>query len=284
MNAKRKYVLLSTAILLALLLTGCLGGQPAEIDWEAVNTAIAQTAQPAGPALVNADGWHLVGYSLNPAGTNYQSTAPEGSCWPTSLIPLNYGEKAEWDFSTCTWKKATMNIVSSTAMPEPTAQVAAPAVQQPTGPCTNGEETGNNLNKIDRTPVSDKAYSTVQETSNKPGPGTGYRAYYRWISVVGPLGTDRQVFIKNVETIHEVRYCGSVAEVQAYLMNPDTHIWAMRATAADSAGNMPAIGDTPVVYVDPVNMTVTFLVAGTTPNAPTLEYIMAHIEIVDLNP
>lgn len=168
----------------------------------------------------------------------------------------------------------------------PAAPVAAPAdpAVPPANPeatnCRDGEETGNMLNPLERTPVGDLKFATVQEVSVKGGAGFG--GYYRWIQVSGPLGNDRQVFNVEITTIHELRYCGALEAVKSYVSRPETHIWAMRSTAADTAGNMPVEGEIPVVYVDPTSLSVTFLVSGNAAGAPSLEIIKNHLQVVDL--
>lgn len=134
-------------VVTTMLLSACAGQDPVTTaDMHETQTALA------GPALTDADGWHLVGYSTNPAGKDYQSTAPDGSCWPTALISLKYGEKADWDFGSCKWKKSSMNITSASATPIPT--------QTKNSETTSGGKTPMAPNS----PVVKSAEKTVRDT------------------------------------------------------------------------------------------------------------------------
>lgn len=164
--------------------------------------------------------------------------------------------------------------------PAPGATYAPGATQQPAGNCQDGAATGNPKNKIDRTPVGLAENFSVQEVSVKPG--KGFAGFDRWVQIVPPLGNKYQVFDLNVETIHEVKYCGTADQVAAFLKNPATHVQAMRQSAADSAGNIPPVGEIPVVGIDVLTGNVGFLVAPTAPTAPTLATIKSHIEVVKL--
>lgn len=164
------------------------------------------------------------------------------------------------------------NVPPATAIPPTVAPVSANA-------CRDGEVIGNERNLLDRTPVGLAENNVALEVSwTNPG-GEGINAFKRFVLVVPKLEGVYQVFLNNVATIHMTRYCGSLTEVETYLANPSTHVAAMVATAADSAGNTPH-PDEIGVYSLSLDGTLKTLRAG--PLGPSVAEVRGHIEIVKL--
>lgn len=232
---------ISILVVTALLLAAC----------DALGTPPAPTAKssdPVGDAYLTATS----------VSANATASSIIAALTPTAEVKLIIGE-------------------TETPTAEPTATPMATAA----GNCQDGAPTGLPKNKIDRTPIGDGQYLTVQEISVKPG--LGFTGFDRWAQVTGALSNTHQVFNLDVETLNEKRYCGTTEAVKAYLSDPSTHIWAMRQSAADGGGNIPPVGEIPVVFINPTTGEITFLVAPTAATAPTLATIKQHIEVVALS-
>lgn len=210
------------------------------------------------------------------SGVSTALAAQTGTVTPTGNVQTQVAQ-------TLTAMVTPTLVPTNTNTPLPTfTGTPVPAGNAAASNCQDGEVTGNMVNKLDRTPIGDGQYATVQEVSVKGGDGFG--GYWRWIQVTAALNNATQVFNVKVSTIHEVRYCGALDAVKTYASQANSHVQAMRNTAADGNGNMPATGEIPVVFIDPVAGTVTVLVAGTSSEAPSLAYIQKHVEIVQIQP
>lgn len=162
-----------------------------------------------------------------------------------------------------------LGTTPTTTAPEPTAAVGDAT-------CLDGEVVGNELNELDRTPVGLGENNSAIEVSWR---GQGFGGYDRVNLVIPALGGTYQVFIVDVETVHMTRYCGKLAEVEAYLAS-GAHVRSMQETAADVNGNMPAAEEIGVYAIDMTTKTLKVLKAA--PNGPTVEEVMTHLQIVDL--
>lgn len=168
------------------------------------------------------------------------------------------------------------NDLRATANAMDPAAPAATSVAPTAAPCLDGEVIGNDLNNLDRTPVGLGENNSALEASWR---GQGFGNFDRTNLVIPALGSKYQVFLVNVETIHTTRYCGILMEVESYLSG-GAHVKSMQVTAADTAGNMPTANEIGVYSLDLTNKTLKVLKAA--PAGPTLEEVMTHIQIVDL--
>lgn len=109
--------------------------------------------------------------------------------------------------------------------------------------------------------------------------GPGFGNFQRAVLVIPQLG-EYQVFLLRVDTIHSLRYCGTLDEVKAYVGDKGTHVWAMRATAADGQGNIPDEQEIGVYTIDLSTGKLAVLVPA--PKGPALSVVQPHIEVVHL--
>ncbi len=143
--------------------------------------------------------------------------------------------------------------------------------------CRDGEVLGNDRNSLDRSPVGLAENVVVSEVS---WAGQGFGNFQRVILVIPKL-ENYQVFLLKVDTIHSLRYCGTLTEVQNYVGDTSTHVWAMRATAADGSGNLPDEQEIGVYNLDLVSGKLSVLVPA--PKGPSLSVVQSHVEVVHLN-
>ncbi len=171
-------------------------------------------------------------------------------------------------------------IVEPTATPAPTATPTSAQQESelPQVSCRDGEVIGNERNLLDRTPVGLGENNSVVEVSWQPGSGFG--GFDRFVLVIPALQGQYQVFLVSVSTIHMVRYCGSIDQVEAYVGQEVTHIMAMRVTAADQSGNLPDLQEIGAYRLDLASGKVSVL--NEAPKGPTISTIEAHVEVVPL--
>lgn len=144
-------------------------------------------------------------------------------------------------------------------------------------PCRDGEVIGNMYANLPRIPVGTVENNVVLEVS---WPGHGFGGFDRAVVVVPQLLPDVQVFVNNASTIHMVRYCGSLAQVEAYVSDRTTHVNAMVVTAADGQGQVPKQSEIGVWSLDIPTGTLRSLVLA--PDGPLTDTVRSHIEVVRL--
>lgn len=167
----------------------------------------------------------------------------------------------------------TETVQQPTTVPSATANVASMDIANP---CRDGEVLGNDRNSLNRSPVGLAENVVVSEVAWS---GPGFGNFQRAVLVVPQLG-NYQVFLLKVDTIHSLRYCGTLSEVQTYVSDKNTHVWAMRATAADGSGNLPDEQEIGVYNLDLVSGKLSVLVPA--PKGPSLTDVQGHIEVVRL--
>jgi len=163
-----------------------------------------------------------------------------------------------------------------TATPEP--EKLAASVSVTTTLCRDGESIGNELNELGRTPIGLGENVAVVEAHWQ---GEGFGGFDRIVLVIPALGNQYQAFLSNVEGIHMVRYCGTLTQVETYVIDPKTHVWAMRSSSADGEGNMPEEDEIPVYSVDLEIGEIKILHSA--PDGPTKTEVLEYLEVVELN-
>ncbi len=153
------------------------------------------------------------------------------------------------------------------------SQPASFSVPAAANTCRDGEPQPNVLNLLDRIPIGLGENNAGVEVAWQPGSGFG--GWYRTVLVVPTLGSNFQVFLNGVKTIHMVRYCGTLTAVEAYA---PTHVNAMVQTAADGSGNKPSSDEIGVYSLDLSTGNLKVIKAAS--SGPSLSEIKSHIEVV----
>lgn len=156
------------------------------------------------------------------------------------------------------------------------SQASTTDVVVSTNPYRDGEVIGNMYANLPRIPVGTAENNVVLELS---WPGKGFGGYDRAVVVVPLLLSDVQVFVNNASTIHMVRYCGTLMEVETYISDKATHVNAMVVTAANGKGQMPKVSEIGVWGLD-LTGTIRSLVLA--PDGPLTDTVKSHIEVVNL--
>lgn len=141
--------------------------------------------------------------------------------------------------------------------------------------CRDGEVIGTQQNDLQRTPIGLSENHTVMQVAWK---GAGFGGFNRAVIIAPVIANDHQLFFVDGSTAVMTRHCGDLQTVAAYAAQSESYIKAMRQTAADGNGNIPAVGEVGVYLVD-LNGHLIELVPSTTYNVVE---ITAHLEIVKL--
>jgi len=143
-------------------------------------------------------------------------------------------------------------------------------------PCRDGETVGNLFDNVSRVPVGLAENAAVIEVSWS---GNGFGGFERAVIVV-PRLDGVQVFLNRVSTVHMLRYCGTLAEVENYVSDKTTHIHAMVVTAVDSQGQKPEESEIGAWSLSIQTGVPSSLVNA--PKGPSLAEVRSHIEVVRL--
>lgn len=289
----KRITLFTLFVVLAIALTGCLGGKsstPSASDLSNAQTTIAKaTAANATPMDQKDAQIATMSAQLTaqpPASTSASASTPQAPAATPMTVSTNGAPAAALPQTSNGQPLINITVSQNQSvggMPASgSGQSSAPANNLPaandngnayqgTADCKDGSSLDNVFANISRIPLGNKEGASVYEISWQPG--TGFGGYDRMVLVLPRMDTLHMGFVDNASTVHGLRYCGYLSDILAYA---PTHVTAIQQSSQDASGNRPSTDEIPVVFM---KLDGSLVIVKDAPLGPSLDTIKAHLEM-----